>query len=1015
MFAKHGVCGYRSGGAVASTVHSLADRREVRMTEGRALHDGSVDPAVGLKGPVVRYLSRVAAFIVLALTAVILIGGWWLDHPDLRTMTLRAASMTPNTGLALMFGAASLLILADGANGARTIVGRCCAVIPFAIGVITLAEYTTGRSFGIDEPFASMLNETAAARASLRSWIVTSLGLVALATALFTLDLPSRRGWRVADGCAVCAGLLAGAGCVGYLIEGPAAVAPDQYVTMSLPTAASILLLAIGLLTARPDTGLFGDVRRRQNDGAASPRLWIAGFVIALLLAGYSVSLAWIYTARERATSEWVIRSYALEGGITGLLSLLQDVEDGARGYVIVGDPAYLDVFERGVATAADQLQRVQQLTADDQQRARLAALSPLIAERIAIARRIVDLRQHTGIEAARQAIVEGSGKRVMDEIRAAIGELLSRQNLSLNQRASAARREGKIVPVLIAIGAAGGATTLVLVFLIMLRENRYRRHAESRLDRFFSASLDLLCITGVDGYFKRLNPAFGALLGYTTKELMARPFMDFIHPEDQAATLAQVGKLATGEPMLSFENRYRCKSGGYKWLAWKSQPDLSEGLRYATARDITEQKIAEAALRRSRAQLQSLFESLPGLYLILTPDFEIVTASDAYLKATMLTREAMIGRGLFEVFPDNPDDTTASGESNLRASLERVRASRAADTMAIQKYDIRRPGGEFEERFWSPVNSPLLGPEGQLEFFIHRVEDVTEFVRHRALPAGDAAELRIRLQGMEAEIFQSAGRLQTAKRQLEAANKDLEAFTYSVSHDLRAPLRHVQGYVEMLTREIGMAGLSAKAQHQLKTITDAAGEMNKLIDDLLAFSRVGQMALRTDRVHLGSLVNDAILGLEVAVQGRRIDWKIAALPDVQGDLPALKHVFSNLLGNAVKYTRSRELANIEIGCAGTEEGFAILYVRDNGVGFDMQYANKLFGVFQRLHRAEEFEGTGIGLAIVRQVITRHHGRVWADAKLNEGATIYFTLRMATEESAKGGGAHVFAETHPGS
>ncbi len=985
------------------------------MTGGPAVHDGPSGPPAALKSQLIlRHFSNIAAITVFSITALILVGGWWLDVEDLRTLTLRSAAIVPNTALGLAFAGAALWLLAEDANDARMLAGRACAGLPVLIGLFTLVEYALGRSFGIDELLVSRLNATAAAHTPLRPWFATSLALLLLGLSLLTLDRPLRRGWRVADACALGAGLLALAGSLGYIIAGPEAGSADYYVTMALPTTLAVLLLAAGLLTARPRSGLMGDVLQMRQGVAAPPRIWGAGFIAALTLVGYSASLAWIHAASERATAEWVIRSYELEAGVNKLMSLVQDVEDGARGYVIGGDPAYLDPFETGVRNAAQQQRRMLELAADDQQKARLAAFAPLISERIAIARRIVDLRRNSGFEAARQAVVEGSGQRVMDQIRAAVADLQARQNMIFTQRMSTAKRDATIVPALIAVSAVVGTVSLALVFLLVLRENRFRRLAEARLDRFFSGSLDLLCITGMDGYFKRLNPAFSALLGYSTEELLARPFMDFIHPEDRVVTLEQIEKLGTGAPMLAFENRFRCKDGTYRWLAWKSQPDLSERLRYATARDVTEHKSTEAALRRSRSQLQSLFESLPGLYLVLTPELKIVTASDAYLAATMLKCEEIVGRGLFDVFPDNPDDPAATGVSNLRASLERVRESRAPDTMAIQKYDIRGPDGTFEERFWSPVNSPLLGPDRQLEFFIHRVEDVTEFMRHQAQPAGDAAELRIRLQGMEAEIFQSASRLQQAKRLLEAANKDLESFTYSVSHDLRAPLRHVQGYIELLTREIGTAQLSAKAQHHLKTITDASAEMGQLIDDLLAFSRMGQMVLRTDCVRLDELVKETVRGLEMASQGRAIDWKIAPLPAVHGDQAALKHVFANLLGNAIKYTRTRERAMIEIGCAGTEDERAILFVRDNGVGFDMQYAHKLFGVFQRLHRADEFEGTGIGLAIVRQVIARHEGRVWAEAKLNEGATFFFTLRRAADALDNGGATNVLAETHPG-
>jgi light-regulated signal transduction histidine kinase (bacteriophytochrome) len=246
----------------------------------------------------------------------------------------------------------------------------------------------------------------------------------------------------------------------------------------------------------------------------------------------------------------------------------------------------------------------------------------------------------------------------------------------------------------------------------------------------------------------------------------------------------------------------------------------------------------------------------------------------------------------------------------------------------------------------------------------------------------------------MEAEIFQGSQKVQAANQQLEAANKELEAFSYSVSHDLRAPLRHVQGYVEMLGRATE-GQLSDKARRYLKTITDASAEMGQLIDDLLAFSRMGRVEMQETRVSLDTLVQDTVRSLEMMTTGRNIAWKIGLLPQVLGDPATLKQVLANLVGNAVKYSRQRDPAEIEIGYAGEEDGQAIIFVRDNGAGFDMKYAQKLFGVFHRLHRAEEFEGTGIGLAIVRRIIDRHGGRTWAEGELNKGATFYFTLKPA--------------------
>lgn len=420
-----------------------------------------------------------------------------------------------------------------------------------------------------------------------------------------------------------------------------------------------------------------------------------------------------------------------------------------------------------------------------------------------------------------------------------------------------------------------------------------------------------------------------------------------------------------------------------------------------AVIRDITERKQVE----QMHLQFRALFESVPGSYLVLKPDFTIAAVSDAYLKTTMTKREEILGRGLFDVFPDNPNEPTANGVSNLRASLNRVLANKASDTMSIQKYDVRRPNGEFEERYWSPVNSPVIGADGRIEYIVHRVEDVTDFIKRKHKPDADESEsgLRARMEQMEAEIFRSSQAAQAANQQLREANQELEAFSYSVSHDLRAPLRHIDGFVDRLSKTPALE-TDEKSKRYLQIVSASARHMGNLIDDLLVFSRMGRAEMREVNLGLEPLVNDVIQNMSQELEQRDVVFKKGRLPGVHADPSMLRQVFVNLIGNAVKYTRTREKAEIEIAGSETAEEF-IVSIRDNGVGFEMEYAHKLFGVFQRLHRSDEFEGTGIGLANVRRIIHRHGGRTWAEGKLNEGATFYFSLPRRKE-------SHESPETH---
>jgi PAS domain S-box-containing protein len=240
-----------------------------------------------------------------------------------------------------------------------------------------------------------------------------------------------------------------------------------------------------------------------------------------------------------------------------------------------------------------------------------------------------------------------------------------------------------------------------------------------------------------------------------------------------------------------------------------------------------------------------------------------------------------------------------------------------------------------------------------------------------------------------EDEIRTLNRKLASRSAELEVKNKELEAFAYSISHDLRAPLRHMSGYAELLQKKAA-AVLDEKSQRYMLMIQESAKRMGNLIDDLLAFSRIGRTEKQMSRVSLEQLAREAMAEVRQETDGRDIAWKIGTLPEFYCDRSMLRLVFVNLLSNAMKFTRTRPQAQIEVGCKEAEQE-VVVFVKDNGVGFDMKYVNKLFGVFQRLHTSQTFEGTGIGLATVQRIVQRHGGQVWAEGTLNQGATFYFS------------------------
>jgi signal transduction histidine kinase/ActR/RegA family two-component response regulator len=387
----------------------------------------------------------------------------------------------------------------------------------------------------------------------------------------------------------------------------------------------------------------------------------------------------------------------------------------------------------------------------------------------------------------------------------------------------------------------------------------------------------------------------------------------------------------------------------------------------------------------------RALFEGSPGLYLVLDPDFRIVAASDAYLTATMTRREEILGRDIFDVFPDNPDDPEANGVSNLRSSLERVRQRGLSDTMAVQKYDIRRPpeeGGGFEVRYWSPHNSAVLDERKQLAYIVHRVEDVTEFVRLEEL----GKEQKAVTSELRHEIVSRSIELQEVNKQLRSANEAKNEFLSRMSHELRTPLTAIMGFSDLLS----LTQLDERRSRWVASMLKASNHLLSLVNEVLDLSRIesGQISISLEPVSLRPLLEDALELMRPLATSHNVTVHGPADPVggyVFADSQRLKQIVINLISNAIKYNRAGGEVRLSVDSVGSDH--VRINVSDTGDGIDKASLEKLFVPFERLNAAASgVDGTGLGLALSRTLIEAMHGSVDVSSTPGVGSTFWVEL-----------------------
>ena len=411
------------------------------------------------------------------------------------------------------------------------------------------------------------------------------------------------------------------------------------------------------------------------------------------------------------------------------------------------------------------------------------------------------------------------------------------------------------------------------------------------------------------------------------------------------------------------------------------------------------------------------LFERSPGLYLVLDSHLFITAVSDNYLAATMTQRADIVGQHLFDVFPENPRDAEATGVRNLRSSLERVLRERVPDSMAVQKYELRRPNGELEERYWSPVNTPILGKDGEVQHIIHCVEDVTEYFRLRR--SNDekfrvAAVQRERATPIEPNGLSGTEHLGIINQELKLANEELavrtaqlndalqtmETFTYSIAHDLRSPLRALVTFSSMVHDECG-EGLEEHGRDYLRRIKEAAFRMDRLISDLLVYGRLTHVEATAVPLSLEHAVAKVIQDLAAELRSRNAQVDVEpSLPTIIGSPVLLNHVIVNVVDNALKFVPAERRPCIHIYSTQSEDRVR-LHIRDNGLGIAPEYHPKIFNLFTRLHKTSEYSGTGIGLALVKKAMERMLGKVGLESTPGTGSSFWLEFRAAHRPGGK--------------
>jgi PAS domain S-box-containing protein len=908
---------------------------------------------------------------VVTLIGVVALIGWAFDIPGLKSVFPGFASMKANTAIGLLLCGVSLTILSGKRITDRArVIAAVVAVVAAMLGGLTLIEYFAGWDLRIDNALfqdaASSVETSAAGRMS----PATALCLVLIGAALiFTARRASVRLWQpIVAGLSASVIVIAGLALAGYVAEWALGYLLWNYTGTAVHTATGLLLLGCGLMTlARGEDGL------RWMLDRTSTAVFLGGTLLMIL--GGASAFAFAKSLRETAasvshTQEVLIATEELRTDIASIDSL-------QRGYIITADEQMVERFRLAKTHALVSLDDVRNLTRDDPDRQLLVdQIQPLIIQRIEFAERTIAARNQQSFSAAQQLVASGTGFRLTDDCYLVLQRVQDEERSFLVERKKRTEAVSVTTFLVLPMGLFLSLTSLSLGMSLLNagvgEETRARQAAfdsEARLAGIVNSAMDAIITIDVDQRIVLFNGAAEKIFRCAAKDVIGQPIDMFIpmrsrdnHHRDIQA-FGRTGVTSRSMNSLGLLTGLRADGGEFPIEASISQI-VAAGQRFYTVilRDITERETLDAERRKFVSLAENSLEFI-GLFDLQGTPFFINEAGLRLLGLKDLEQAMQTPIGEFFFTSDQAFITDEF--------LARVRSDGHGEVEVRFRHFITL------EAIWILYNVFILRDSAGEPTAL---ASVSRNISERKLVEEENRQLNADLEE----------RVVRRTNELETANQELEAFSYSVSHDLRAPLRAVDGFSQAVVEDYGPL-LPEEGRRHLQIIREAAQRMGELIDDLLTFSRLSRQALATSSLDPGKIVRGVIEELKKQVTGRKVEVRIQQLPICNADPVLLRQVWINLLSNALKFSSKQEKTDVEIGVV-REKDEDVFFIRDNGTGFDMEYADKLFGVFQRLHRAEEFDGTGVGLAIVQRIVHRHGGRVWAEAAVDQGATFFFTL-----------------------